>query len=138
ERQAVESVASFVGSPAAAGSFTSGGTISNVTALAAARERAIPEARHRGMGGSQAAIYCSSESHYSVTRAAELLGIGSEGVRGLPIDADRRLIADEVAAAIDADRAAGIVPVAVVATAGTTLTGAVDPIGALADVGEAK
>lgn len=138
ERQAVEWVASFVGFPAAAGSFTSGGTISNVTALAAARERAIPGARHRGMTGGQTAIYCSSEAHYSVTRAAELLGIGSSGVRALPIDADRRLVPAEVAAAIDADRAAGVVPVAVIATAGTTLTGAIDPIGALADVCEAR
>ncbi len=138
ERQAVDWVATFVGFPAAAGSFTSGGTVSNVTALAAARERAIPGARHHGMTGARPAIYCSSEAHYSVTRAAELLGIGSDGVRALPIDADRRLVPQAVAAAIDADRAAGVVPVAVVATAGTTLTGAVDPIGALADVCEPR
>jgi aromatic-L-amino-acid decarboxylase len=55
-------------------------------------------------------------------------------VRGLPIDGDRRLRPDAVAAAIEADRAEGIVPVAVVATAGTTLTGAVDPIDELADL----
>jgi aromatic-L-amino-acid decarboxylase len=138
ERQAVQWVASFVGFPATAGSFTSGGTISNVTALAAARERAIPGARHRGMTGHRPAIYCSSEAHYSTTRAAELLGIGSKGVRALPIDADRRLVPEAVEAAIDADRAAGVVPVAVIATAGTTLTGAVDSIGALADVCEAR
>ena len=138
ERQAVDWVASFLGFPAEAGSFTSGGTISNVTALAAARERAIPGARHDGMAGHKTAIYCSSESHYSITRTAELLGIGSSGVRGLPIDTDRRLVPQAVAAAIDADRAAGIVPIAVVATAGTTLTGAVDPIDALADVCEAR
>ncbi len=138
ERQAVDWVASFLGFPAEAGSFTSGGTISNVTALAAARERAIPGSRRHGMTGTKTAIYCSSESHYSVTRAAELLGVGSDGVRALPIDADRRLVPVEVAAAIDADRAAGIVPIAVVATAGTTLTGAVDPIDALADVCEPR
>ncbi len=134
ERQAVEWVASFVGYPAGAGSFTSGGTISNVTALAAARERAIPGSRREGLAGRRAAIYCSDEAHYSVTRAAELLGIGSDHVRALPIDADRRVVPKAVAAAIDADIAAGIAPVAVVATAGTTLTGAVDPIDALADV----
>lgn len=134
ERQTVEWVASFVGYPASAGSFTSGGTISNVTALAAAREHAIPGSRRQGVGTAGLAIYCSSESHYSATRAAELLGIGSDGVRALPLDADRRLRPRDVAAAIDADRASGIVPVAVVATAGTTLTGAVDPIDALANV----
>jgi len=134
ERQAVEWVGSFVGFPAEAGSFTSGGTVSNVTALAAARERAAPGIRRDGVHGRRLAVYCSSEAHYSVTRAAELLGIGSAGVRALPLDADRRLSPGDVAAAIDADLAAGIAPVAVVATAGTTLTGAVDPLDALADV----
>jgi aromatic-L-amino-acid decarboxylase len=71
-------------------------------------------------------------------RAAELLGIGSDGVHALEIDGSRRLRASAVAEAIDADRAAGVTPVAVVATAGTTLTGAVDPIDALADVCAAR
>jgi aromatic-L-amino-acid decarboxylase len=59
-------------------------------------------------------------------------------VRALPIDEDRRLTPESVATAIDRDRAAGIVPLAVVATAGTTLTGAVDPIDGLADVCESR
>ncbi|RDI75731.1 Glutamate decarboxylase and related PLP-dependent protein [Gaiella occulta] len=134
EEQAVRWVAEFVGFPAGAGAFTSGGTISNMTALAAARERAIPGARSRGLGGVEAALYCSQEAHYSIERSAELLGIGAANVRALPIDEQRRLIPEAVAEAIAADRAAGRLPVAVVATAGTTLTGAVDPIGALADV----
>jgi aromatic-L-amino-acid/L-tryptophan decarboxylase len=80
------------------------------------------------------AMYCSSEAHYSVRRAAEVLGIGADWVRSLPLDANRRMRADDLARSIDADIAAGIIPIAVVATAGTTLTGAVDPIGLLADV----
>ncbi len=83
-------------------------------------------------------MYCSSEAHYSVVRAAELLGLGSASVRALPLDERRRLRPDAVAEAIDADVAAGVAPVAVVATAGTTLTGAVDPIDALADVCEER
>lgn len=134
EDQAIRWVAEFVGFPAAAGAFTSGGTVSNMTALAAARERAIPGSRHHGVGGSRATLYCSEEAHYSIARAAELLGIGSGNVRALPIDGNRRLVPEAVADAIRADRAAGRMPIAVVATAGTTLTGAVDPIGALADV----
>ena len=134
EDQAVRWVGEFVGYPAAAGAFTSGGTISNVTALAAARERALPGSRHDGVGGRHGAVYCSREAHYSVVRAAELLGLGSASVRALPLDEGRRAQPRVVADAIDADVRAGIVPVAVVATAGTTLTGAVDPIDALADV----
>jgi aromatic-L-amino-acid decarboxylase len=138
EDQAVRWVSEFIRYPAAAGAFTSGGTISNVTALAAARERALPGARRTGVGETKGALYCSREAHYSVVRSAELLGIGSEWVRALPQDDDRRVIPDAVAEAIEADRAEGIAPVAVVATAGTTLTGAVDSIDALAEVCEAR
>jgi aromatic-L-amino-acid decarboxylase len=134
ENQAVRWVAEFLGFPAAAGAFTSGGTVSNMTALAAARERAVPGSRRHGLRDVDATLYCSAEAHYSIERAAEILGIGSATVRALPIDGDRRLAPEAVAEAIDADRAAGCVPVAVVATAGTTLTGAVDPLDALADV----
>jgi aromatic-L-amino-acid decarboxylase len=69
-----------------------------------------------------------------VVRSAELLGIGADQVRALPLGDGRRVLPQAVAEAIDHDRAAGIAPIAVVATAGTTLTGAVDPIDALADV----
>jgi aromatic-L-amino-acid/L-tryptophan decarboxylase len=134
EDQAVRWVAQLFGFPAAAGAFTSGGTVSNMTALAAARERTIPGSRRRGLGNLVATLYCSEEAHYSIERSAEILGLGSENVRSLPIDSERRLVPEAVADAIRADRAAGRVPVAVVATAGTTLTGAVDPIGALADI----
>ena len=136
EEQAVRWVGSFLGYPAEAGSFTSGGTVSNLTALAAARERALPGSRADGLAGRRLAIYCSQEAHYSVLRAAELLGVGSRSVRSLACDQDRRVRPDLVAAAIERDLADGVVPVAVVATAGTTLTGAVDPIAALADVCE--
>ncbi len=134
EDQAIRWVSEFIGFPAEAGAFTSGGTISNVTALAAARERALPGSRRTGVGETHGALYCSTEAHYSVVRSAELLGLGSAWVRSLPQDERRRLVPDEVAQAIDADRASGVAPVAVIATAGTTLTGAVDPIEALADV----
>jgi aromatic-L-amino-acid decarboxylase len=135
EHQAVRWVAEFVGfDGGVAGAFTSGGAISNMTALSAARERALPGARIHGMHGRRAAIYCSREVHYSITRAVEILGLGSSNIRALPIDARRRLRPDAVAEAIDRDAADGVTPVAVVASAGTTLTGAIDPIGELADV----
>ncbi len=136
EDQAVRWVSEFVGFPSSAGAFTSGGTVSNVTALAAARERAVPGSRHEGLAGRRAAVYCSQEVHYSVTRAVELLGIGSANLRAVAIDRMRRMQPDALAEAIASDVAAGVTPVAVVATAGTTLTGAIDPIEAIADVCE--
>ena len=138
EEQAVRWVGEFVGYPATDGAFTSGGTISNMTALAAARERAMPGVRTGGMGERRAAVYCSAEVHYSITRAVELLGLGSDNLRDMPLDTGRRMRPDALAEALDHDRTQGITPVAVVATAGTTLTGAVDPIGEIADVCEAR
>ncbi len=135
ERQTVRWTGEFVGfAPSADGLMAAGGTISNLTALTAARERALPGVRHAGTAGHQLALYCSAEAHYSVHRAAEVLGIGGRNVRAIAIDANRRMDPVACAGAIDADRRAGIVPVAVVATAGTTLTGAVDDLSALADV----
>ncbi len=86
------------------------------------------------MSGRRVAVYCSAEVHYSITRAIELLGIGSDNLRDLPIDAGRRMVPEALADAIDRDVANGVVPVAVVATGGTTLTGAIDPIDRIADV----
>ncbi|MGE5461642.1 MAG: aminotransferase class V-fold PLP-dependent enzyme, partial [Solirubrobacterales bacterium] len=127
-----------VGFPAESGTFTSGGTVSNTTALAAARERALPRSRVTGLSGHRVAVYCSREVHYSITRAVELLGIGSENLRALPTDEQRRLRPEALARAIEDDVAAGITPIAVVASAGTTLTGAIDPLDDLADVCEPR
>ena len=133
EAQALRWTAEFVGFPAAGGSFTSGGTVSNVTALAAARERAVPGSRKRGTPPG-AVVYCSSDAHYSNVRAVELLGIGSDNVRDVPIDEHRRMRPEALDEMIRADLAAGRTPIAVVATAGTTLTGAIDPLNAIADI----
>jgi aromatic-L-amino-acid/L-tryptophan decarboxylase len=138
EDQAVRWVAEFIGFPATGGAFTSGGTISNVSALAAARERAMPGSRHTGLGGRRVAVYCSKEVHYSVMRAVELLGVGSDNLRAVDLDGLRRMRPDALAETIDADIAAGITPMAVIATAGTTLTGAIDPLEEIADVCEAR
>jgi aromatic-L-amino-acid decarboxylase len=107
---------------------------SNLTALLAAREHALPGARTDGLGARRAAVYCSDEAHHSVIRAVETIGLGSSAVRRIALDDQRRMRPAELAAAIDADLRDGVVPVAVVATAGTTLTGAVDPLDAIADV----
>lgn len=135
EAQTVRWVGQFVGfSPRAKGLMAAGGTISNLTALTAAREHALPGVRQDGTGASRMALYCSAEAHYSVRRAAEVLGIGARNVRAIPIEDGRRMQASLCAEAIDRDLAEGVVPVAVVATAGTTLTGAVDDLEALADI----
>jgi aromatic-L-amino-acid decarboxylase len=133
EAQALRWTAEFVGFPLAGGSFTSGGPVSTGTARAAARERAGPGSRQAGTPTS-AVAYCTSDAHYSFVRAIELLGIGSDNLRAVPIDEHRRMRPEALDDLIRADLAAGRIPIAVVATAGTTLTGAIDPLDAIADI----
>jgi aromatic-L-amino-acid decarboxylase len=134
ENQTMRWVAEFVGYPMTDGAFTSGGMTSNLTALTAAREHALPGSRYEGVSGQAAAVYCSEESHHSVARAIEVIGLGSKALRRVPIDAERRMRVDPLRETLAADRAAGVVAVAVVATSGTTLTGAIDPIAEIADL----
>jgi aromatic-L-amino-acid decarboxylase len=134
ENQTIRWVAEFVGYPVRDGAFTSGGMTSNLTALTAAREHALPGSRRDGVSGRAASVYCSEEAHHSVERAVEVIGLGSRALRRIPIDAERRMRVDALADALAADRSAGVVPVAVVATSGTTLTGAIDPLAEIADV----
>jgi aromatic-L-amino-acid/L-tryptophan decarboxylase len=139
ENQAVRWAAEFIGYPPdSAGAFTSGGTVSNTSALAAAREFALPKSRFEGLEGHRVAVYCSEEVHYSITRAIEMLGIGSRNLRAIALGADRGMRTDLLADAIDEDGRDGITPIAVVATAGTTLTGAIDPLDSIADVCEER
>ena len=134
EEQTLRWVAGFVGFSFAEGVFTSGGMTSNLTALLAARERALPGCRATGLGDRHPAVYCSEEAHHSVVRAVEVCGLGSSAIRRIPIDGRRRMRPEALEEALSKDVAAGVVPVAVVATAGTTLTGAVDPLDGIADV----
>ncbi|WP_459981295.1 pyridoxal phosphate-dependent decarboxylase family protein [Nocardioides sp. AN3] len=136
DQQAVRWIAEFVGFPLAEGHFTSGGQTSNLTALLAAREHALPGTREHGLSGRHVSVYCSEEAHHSVVRAVEASGLGRQAVRRIPTDDHRRMRVDALTAALTRDRAEGITPMAVVATAGTTLTGAVDPLDAIADVCE--
>ncbi len=106
----------------AAGIFISGGSMANLAALATARRtKGVPEGR-------QLRIYTSHETHYSVTKAAGLLGIGAENVQQIAVDQSYKIQLTHLIAAIESDRKAGHVPFCVVANAGTVNTGAVDPL----------
>ena len=107
----------------------------SLIALTAAREQAFPDVRKAGLAGRPAGrVYCSELAHSSIDKACVVLGLGTEGLVKIPTDAAFRMDVPALEAAIARDRAAGRVPVAVVATAGTTTVTSVDPIAALADV----
>lgn len=110
----------------AGGLFVSGGSVANLTALAAARDLRLGEVDAR------ARIYFSDQTHSSVERALRVLGFGPRHLRRLPCDGRFRLDMAQLEAAVAADRAAGLRPFCVVANAGTTNTGAVDPFPELA------
>ncbi len=121
----------------ATGILVSGGSMANFSALAAARTAAAPEIGRLG-GGNQPPlrIYVSSEGHFSIQKAARMLGIGSENVQSIPVDAQMRMDIGQLERRIDQDRQAGFRPMCIVANAGTTATGAFDSLTHLADVAE--
>ena len=126
-------------SPSWFGIINDTASISTLLALAAARE-AKPELdiRARGMAGRAdlpvLRIYCSEHAHSSVDKGALTLGIGLDNVIKIPVDASFRMRPDQLAAAITSDRAAGMMPLACVATVGTTSTSSIDPVPAIADI----
>jgi glutamate/tyrosine decarboxylase-like PLP-dependent enzyme len=119
----------FLGLPdTTQGILTSGGSEANLTALVVAREPLDDDQRRR------AVLYVADQRHWSVDRAARVMGLRPDQVRPVPADADLRLTPAALAHVVAADRNAGRHPWAVVANAGATNTGAVDPLGALADL----
>jgi aromatic-L-amino-acid decarboxylase len=115
-------------------------SISSLLALAAAREAADPEIRRTGMTGRADPrpfrVYASDQAHSSIAKACLTLGLGLDGFRAIRHDADYRMDADALAAAVAEDRAAGNRPLAVVATVGTTSTTSVDPVAEIAAICE--
>ena len=116
-------------------------SISSLVAIAAAREALGLGIRERGMAGRddlpRLRLYCSEQAHSSIEKDSITLGIGREGVRTIPTDAEFRMIPDALARAIQEDEAAGWRPFCVVATVGTTSTTSVDPVTRIADVCDA-
>lgn len=120
------------------GIFTPGGSISNLTAMLVARNDLFPETSTEGSFGRPLRVYTSDQSHYSVERAAMVIGIGRRHVVKVPTDDEGRMQPEALQAAIRADREAGLEPFFVNATSGTTVTGSFDPLRALAAICQAE
>ena len=120
------------------GEITDTASASTLYALAAAREAAGLDVRTRGMAGRSdlppLAVYCSREAHSSVDKACIALGFGRDGLRRIETDGELRMSPEALEAAIEADLAAGVRPVAVVATAGTTSSTSIDPVAEIGDI----
>jgi glutamate/tyrosine decarboxylase-like PLP-dependent enzyme len=120
------------------GTFTSGGNEANFSALAMALAAHFPDSVESGVAtiGAQPLVYCSAEAHHSLDKSLGLLGIGRKALRRIAINDRIEMRVDALSAAIEHDLHAGHRPFCVVATAGTTNSGAVDNIAEIAEVCE--
>ncbi len=144
ELQVLDWCKQLLGYPLEAGGLlTSGCSASNLIALAVARNaRAGFDVRGEGLAGApvgtggapaRPTVYCSSEAHSSLTKAVELLGMGTRSLRRVPTDGAMRIDLGALADMVANDRAAGLRPACVVGVAGTTNTGSIDDLPGLAD-----
>jgi L-2,4-diaminobutyrate decarboxylase len=122
--------------PGAGGTLTHGGSLANLTALLAARAAHAPDAWTAG-APHDLAILCTPSAHYSIERAAGILGLGTDAIIALPVDALDRIDPDRMGEALDAAHAAGRRPFALVAAACATSTGLFDDVAAAADFASA-
>ena len=132
EKQAVRWICELIGYPASgAGLFVSGGNMANMVCFLAARA-AQTQGRARAAGLPSAAprltLYASAETHTWVQKAADLFGLGTDAIRWIETDAQRRIRVDDLRRRIKEDAAAGEQPFLVIGTAGTVATGVIDPL----------
>jgi glutamate/tyrosine decarboxylase-like PLP-dependent enzyme len=140
EIQVINWFKSALGYPSSAsGLLTSGCSASNLIGLAVARNvKAGYDLRQDGLGAApqKMVLYASQEAHSSIQKAVELLGLGCDALRAVPVNDDMQIRPDALKEYIDKDRANGHLPFCVVGVAGTTNTGAIDDLSALADLCE--
>jgi len=141
EQRTLQWVAEMLGLPTNwFGEITDTASASTLYALAAAREAAGLDIRNQGMAGRTdlppLVIYCSTQTHSSIDKAAIALGIGRQWTRHIETDAEFRMRPDLLEHAVKSDLAAGVKPLAVVATVGTTSSTSIDPVPAIADICE--
>lgn len=128
EANALDWLRRWMGFPESArGLFTVGGSAANLNAVVCARQRLGPEFR-------DGVLYCSSQVHHSALKAARFAGIAEDRVRTIAVDDGFRMRVDALAREVDADRRRGLRPFLVISSAGTTNTGAVDPLEAIAEL----
>ncbi|MEP6689067.1 MAG: pyridoxal-dependent decarboxylase, partial [Gemmatimonadales bacterium] len=135
EHQLVRWTADLVGYPATAGgNIASGGSLATLAAIVAAREA-------HGLKGAdypRAVVYLTAQAHHCIEKALRIAGLGEAPVRRVPMDEGYRMRPGALAEAIATDRAAGLRPWLVIAAAGTTDTGAVDPLDAIATIAKGE
>jgi len=122
--------------PNAFGTLASGGSEANLIALKCARDTVDKRVVNQGLriAAGDLTIYASDQCHYSIEKSADILGMGRSSVRKIPTDERFHVLTDELRAAIEDDKRAGLIPCCVVGVAGATSTGVIDPLIELAEI----
>lgn len=134
EKTVVSWLASAVSCDEFRGVLCGGGSAANLMGLAMAREAKIPANKTGIATGTGVAVYASTEVHMSIPKALALLGIGRDNLRLIPVDNSYRMIPAQLEQAMRRDSARGVIPIAVVGSAGTVNTGAIDPLEEIAAI----
>ena len=134
EQALIKRMCEMVGFSDGNGTLTTGGSNGNMIGMMCARYKVDPLGQQRGFDSKNLVCYVSSESHYSVLMAANVLGIGFDNVVKVPCDIDGRMRVDKLEEEIERTRINGQTPFCVVATSGTTVRGAFDPLQEIADI----
>ncbi len=138
EKQVVAWVRQMFGFPeGASGLVVSGTSMATIVALKAARDARI-NARAAGVGAHRLVGYASDQAHNCVARAFDMLGLGSDALRAVPVNAAFKMDIAALRKRMAADRAAGLAPFLLVGTAGSVNVGAFDDLSALADIAESE
>jgi len=131
ENMLLDWMGDIVGYPAgSAGNLTSGGSIANLIGIVTARDAS-------GLKASEyhkTVIYLTEQAHHSVHKAIRIAGLGGGVVRNVPVDGRFRMSADALSEAVERDKQAGLIPLMIVAAAGSTDAGAVDPLGEIGEI----
>ncbi len=138
EQQVLNWCKEMMGYPkSSSGILVSGGSMANITALTVARNQQTgTDIRRKGVSAANGSmtLYCSTETHSCVVKAAEVIGIGSDSVRSIAVDDNYQIDTAKLVSAIESDLAAGNTPFCVVGNAGTVNTGAIDPLDQLLSI----
>lgn len=135
EEEVLKKLRALVGWNTGDGVFCPGGSISNMYAINLARFQRYPDCKQRGLRAlPPLALFTSKECHYSITKGAAFLGLGTDSVRVVKADERGKMIPEDLERQISLAEAEGSVPFLVSATSGTTVLGAFDPLDAIADV----
>ena len=122
--------------PHAGGISQSGGSAGNASSIVIARNTLYPDTKTQGLGGYRFTLFTSAHGHYSLEKAAQIFGFGSDSIISVPIDGEGRMIPSELNRLIEESKLKGETPFYVNATAGTTVLGSFDPFNDIADICE--